>query len=174
MAAQEPLFDQLADALDYGLGRGISFFDQGFELITAFRFEHEFALPGFRDEFGVLHGRRESVAQQLEPIRRQIGRRDEWTPDALASVEELDRLLVGVIVREFHDERHALQFRIGLRAALEQDGDGLGRYRVRPAHLDAVDALADALHLAAFYRQEYVSGRGIPADNPEHHAKNII
>src|SRR5437870_344162 len=105
MAAQEPLFDQLADALDYRLGRGISFFDQSLELTTAFRFEHEFALSGFRDEFGVAHGRHESVAQQLEPVRRQIGRRDEWTPDALASVEELDRPLIGVIVRKFDDER---------------------------------------------------------------------
>src|SRR6266478_3339852 len=125
------LFDQLADALDYRLGRGVGFLDQRFEFFTAFGFKRKFALLGFRNEFRVLHGRHEGVAQQLEPIRRQIGRRDERTPDALANVEKLDRLLVGVIMREFDDERHVLQFRIGLRAALEYDRDGLGRDPVR-------------------------------------------
>ena len=80
---------------------------------------------------GFLHGRHEGVAQQLEPVRRQIGRRDERTPDALTSIEELDRLLVGVIMRQVDDEWHVLQFRIGLRAALEYDRDGLGRDPVR-------------------------------------------
>ena len=47
------LFDQLADALDYQLGRGIGFLDQRFELFTAFGFKRKFALLGFRDEFRV-------------------------------------------------------------------------------------------------------------------------
>jgi len=97
------LFDKLANAVDNRFRRRISLRDQRFKVFATFRFDGKLALPRFREELRVRHGLHEGDTEHFEPIRRQIGRRDERTSHTLAGVKELDRLLVNLVMSKLGD-----------------------------------------------------------------------
>src|SRR5262249_55016329 len=87
--------------------------------------------------------------------------------DALAGIEKFNRLARFGRAREIEHERNAAKLGIRRDAALKQDRNRLRRNPVRPPHADAVEALADALHLPALHRQKNVGGCRKSADDLE-------
>ncbi len=136
-------------------------------MLAVFRGELQFRIFGFGDEISVLHGRIEGLAQRFEPLRREVWRRDERAADALPGIEEFDRLALLGGAREIEHEWNAAKLGIGRGAALKENRNRLRRDPVRSPHADAVEALADALDLAALHRKKNVGGCRKPADDLE-------
>ena len=145
-----------------GLRRRINLRDQRGDVLAVLGLEIELAALDVGDELRVLHRRAEGVAQHLQPVRRQVGRRDERPADVLPGVEKFQHLLLFGVARQRQHVRHALQLGPRLGAGLEQHIDDLVRNPIGLALHDAVEAFADAVDLAALHRQKHID-RGAEA-----------
>ena len=134
----------------------------------------ELQLLGVRDELGVLHGGGKGRAHRLGDGRRHVGRRDERPSDALAGIEELERLLVLGVLDQVEQERRVLDLGVRLGAGLEQHIDDALVEPVRALAVGAVIALADAVDLAAVDREDHVRRRGEAGDQLELRAEQAV
>lgn len=137
------LFDERRDLIDEMLRRRIDAPDQRLELRAILRMDVELHLLRLCDEIGVLHGRGKGGPHHLGDGGRHVGRRDERTADALAGVEEFERLLVLGVLDQVEQERRVLDLGVGLGAGLEQNVDNPLVEPVRVLGVGAVVALAE-------------------------------
>ena len=127
------------------------------ELAAGARVDAQSLLADVLRKRRIFDGRVEGIAQHLQALRRQIGRRQERTAEALAGIEQAERPVLLVVAGAIEDEGRVLEQAFG--ATVQQDFCLAGREPLGALAGNAVEAVAAAFDLAPLHREKDVGSR---------------